>query len=216
VKLPGAPFEQAEVESCQPACVVSAMLNVFVGSMFANVCVAVEADVVSVVLLSPPLPVVVNANEPLPPVVYLTSTMVACFVFVNVQVTVAPAVTVKLAGAPLEHVEFASCQPACAVSAMLNVCVGSMFVNVCVAVEADVVSVVLLNPPAPVVVNANDPLPPVVVLVRTMDDCFTLSNVQVIVLPAVTVNPVTVPLAWPTQTGAAPVCQPACVASVML
>ena len=70
----------------------------------------------------------------------------------------------------------------------MNVFVGSTFVYVCALMLETVVSVVLLNPPPPVVVNANEPSPPVVFLMRTMVDCFTLLNVQVVVPPAAIVD----------------------------
>jgi hypothetical protein len=213
VKPAGDPLEQFEFVSCQPACAVSLMVNVFVGSMFVNDWTAVDATVVSVVFDNPPPPVVVNVNVPLLPVVFLTRTIVPCFVLVKVHVTVPPAATVNPAGAPVEQVEFVSCHPVGVASLMENVCVGSTLLNVCVAVEADVDSVVFESPPPPVVVNANEPFPPIVFLTRTTVAFLTLSNVHVTVAPAATVKPVFGPL---EQFGATPCCQPDGIASVML
>src|SRR5437773_788626 len=105
--------------------------------MFAKVCVFVEDTVVSVVFVNPLPPVVVNADAPLPPTGFFSRTMAAGLVLLKVHVTVPPAATVMLPGDPLSHDELDNCQPACAVSAMLKVCVGSTFENVCAAVEAE-------------------------------------------------------------------------------
>src|SRR5258706_5878863 len=164
------------------------------------------ATVVSVVLVNPPAPVVVNANEPSPPCVFFTRMIVDCFTLSNVQVVVPPAATVKLALVPVVHVGASPCcQPVGIVSPTLNVFVGSTLVYVCAAVLADVVSVVLLNPPPPVVVNANEPSPPCVFFTRMIVDCFVLSNVQVVVPPAATVKLALVPVG---QAHARPPCPP--------
>jgi hypothetical protein len=137
---------------------------------------------------------------------------VPCIVFVNVHVVVPPAATVKVPGVPVEHTELVSCQPAGVASLMLNVFVGSTLKYVCVAVDAEVVSVVSVNPPPPVVVNANDPLPPTVFFTRMIVAIFALANVHVTVVPAATVNPDVDPPAQFELFN----CHPACAVSVMV
>src|SRR5438128_2009427 len=100
------------------------------------------ATVVNVVLLNPPLPDVVNADQPSPPTDFFTRMIRACSVLLNMHVAVPPPSTVK-APAPgalgdpfptrrpsdlLQLGAAPCCQPAGIVSAIVNVCVGSMFV----------------------------------------------------------------------------------------